>query len=267
MIAATMPFIAALPMYDWPERRCEVDAEWAAIRDRMRARGIAAPEHLARCNADLPALPGGIRDMRGEPIAPDPANLPPGELDLPTLWRHPALLFGQTCWGPMEVGLQPHVTIVAEPDYSDVEGGAGPFFSSAIVMRRADLATGADERAPDDGRAAIPLDYLRGGRFAYNGVESMSGYLAPKRDLERAGPGLSVFAGLLETGSHRGSVRAVAGGAADVAAIDARSWHLARRYEPAAQQLVAAGWTMRRKGLPFIAAAKLAHHLLRSRAI
>ena len=50
-------FIAALPMYDWPERRAEVDAEWTVLRDRLRAQGIAAPEELTRRNADMPAVP------------------------------------------------------------------------------------------------------------------------------------------------------------------------------------------------------------------
>jgi ABC-type phosphate/phosphonate transport system substrate-binding protein len=252
-------FIAALPMYDWPERRGDVDAEWVAIRERMRTRGIAAPEHLTRCNAEMPAVPGGIRDEHGTLIAPDPATLPADELDLVTLWRHPALLFGQTCWGPMELGLQPHVVVIGQPDYSDIDGGAGPLYSSAIVMRRKDAPADTQQRPPEDGLAMIPLEFLRGGRLAYNSLDSMSGYLALKRDLEHARAGLSLFSDLVETGSHRASVRAVADGSADVAAIDARSWHLARQYEASAQELVVVGWTSHREGPPFIAARRLAH--------
>ena len=128
-------FIAALPMYDWPDRRAEVDAEWAAIRDRLRAEGVEAPERLVRRNADMPAAPGGIRDDEGRVIAADPATLPPDGLDLATLWRHPRLLFAQACWGPLETtGLADHVEVVAQPDYSGVEGGEGEFYSSALVM-------------------------------------------------------------------------------------------------------------------------------------
>lgn len=253
------PFIAALPMYDWPERRGEVDAEWAAIRDRMRARGIDAPEHLTRRNADMPAVPGGIRDPLGIAIAPDPTTLPADHLHLPTLWRHPALLFGQTCWGPMELGLRPHVAVLGQPDYSDVEGGEGPLYSSAIVMRRSDAPAGAECGAPKDGGAMLPLASLRGARFAFNGPDSMSGYLGLKRDLENGGHGLALFSSIVETGSHRASIRAVADAVADIAAIDARSWHLARQYEPSARHLAVVGWTSRRKGLPFIAAPHLAH--------
>jgi ABC-type phosphate/phosphonate transport system substrate-binding protein len=262
-----MPFIAALPMYDWPERRGEVDAEWAAIRDRLRARGVDAPGHLTRRNADMPAVPGGIRDALGAVIAPDPATLPADGLHLPTLWRHPALLFGQTCWGPIECGLEPHDAVIGLPDYSGIEGGEGPLYSSAIVMRRRDAPADAACRAPKDGRAVIPLASWRDARFAVNAPDSMSGYIGLKRDLERNGDGLSLFAGMIETGSHRASIRAVADGAADVAAIDARSWHLARQYEPSAQNLGVVGWTSRREGLPFIAAPRLAHFLSPSLSI
>jgi ABC-type phosphate/phosphonate transport system substrate-binding protein len=93
--------IAALPMYDWPEARAETDAEWRSLRARLSAAGIDAPEEIVRRNAELPAVPGGIHDDDGRMIAPDPATLPSDELDFPTLWKHPALLFAQTCWGPM----------------------------------------------------------------------------------------------------------------------------------------------------------------------
>lgn len=41
----------------------------------------------------------------------------------------------------------------------------------------------------------------------------------------------------LETGSHRHSIQAVAEGRADYAAIDARSWALARAFEPACRHV------------------------------
>lgn len=242
-------FIAALPMYDWPERRAEVDAEWAYIRDRLRERGVDAPDRLVRRNADMPAVPGGIRDAAGRTIAPDPATLPPDELDLATLWRHPALLFAQTCWGPMETtGLASHVAVIGQPDYSGVEGGAGELYSSAIVMRGQ-----GDVAAPSDGRGSLPVDLLRGCRLAFNSPESMSGILGLARDLEAAGEGLAMFSSRLETGGHRASALAVARGEADVAALDCRSWSLFRRFEPEAAKLIhVAGWTARRKGLPYV---------------
>jgi ABC-type phosphate/phosphonate transport system substrate-binding protein len=258
-------FVAALPMYDWPEVRAEVDAEWAAIRDRLRAAGIEAPNGLTRRNGDLPAVPGGIRDTAGTVVAPDPATLPPDELDLATLWRHPRLLLAQTCWGPLEMtGLAACVTVVGQPDYSDVEGGDGSFYSSAIVMRRSARssegpATPSASRIdlPHEGEGRLPLNLLRGGRLAFNGRDSISGYLALQRDLEEVGESLAIFAGTVEAGSHRGSALAVVEGRADVAALDCRSWSLFSRFHPEAEKLSPVGWTSPRKGLPYVCAVAL----------
>jgi ABC-type phosphate/phosphonate transport system substrate-binding protein len=206
--------VAVLPMYDWPELQAGNDAAWAAIRDRLRASGIDAPEALARERSDLQ-----------------------------TLWRDPALLLSQTCWGPMELGLAGHVRVVAQPDYSAYEGGAGELYSSAIVMR-ADTQRGG----------GLPVNLLRNTRLAFNSTDSRSGYLGLKADLEAAGEGFSIFSELVETGGHRASISAVAHGRADVAAIDCKTWHLARQHEPAARELRVVGWTSKRPGLPFITA-------------
>ena len=257
-------FIAALPMYDWPEVRADTDALWSRIRDTLRAQGIDAPERLARRNADLPPVPGGIRDALGNPVAPDPATLPQDELDMHALWRHPKLVFAQTCWGPMELGLSEYVRVVGQPDYSAYEGGAGELYSSAILMRK---SAGEGVPAPADGGMLIPLERLRGMRFAYNSADSMSGLIAFTRDLATRGESLDIFSTTVETGSHRASAVAVAKGEADVCAVDCRSWHLIRRFEPIAAEVVAAGWTARRKGLPYIAARSAPPYRLDALAI
>jgi ABC-type phosphate/phosphonate transport system substrate-binding protein len=233
------PYVAALPMYDWPEVRAEVDAQWLAIRDELRKKDVEAPERLARRNADLPPVPGGIRDGLGKVIAPDPANLPPDEFDLAVLWQHPNLLLSQACWGPLELWLR-GVRMVGQEDYSGIEGGEGEMYSSAIVMRR--------------GFRPLPAVGLSGLRLAYNAPDSKSGYLALKRDLEAKGSGLQIFSEQIETGSHRNSLRAVCRGMADVAAIDCKTWALAQEFEAAARELALVGWTQRRKGLPFVTA-------------
>lgn len=244
-------FIAALPMYDWPEARAETDAEWARLLDAFRAAGIDAPEHLVRRNADMPPVPGGIRDDEGNVIAPDPAKLPPHEFDLPTLWRHPDLLFAQTCWGPMELGLSRHVQIVGQPDYSAFEGGQGELYSSVLLMRM-DEPSGASV----EGTTHISLDLIRNKRLAYNSDDSMSGFIALTRDLEASGESLDLFSELVETGGHRLSMIAVAEGRADACAVDCRSWALAKRFEPAAAGLRVVGRTRLRKGLPYIASLR-----------
>jgi ABC-type phosphate/phosphonate transport system substrate-binding protein len=242
-------FFAALPMYDWPEVSGETDAQWARLRDGLRREGIDAPEKLARRNVDLPSVSGGIRDASGAPLAPDPATLPPDEFDQHVAWLHPDLLLAQTCWGPMGLGLERHVQVVGQPDYSAFEGGQGALYSSALVMRGH-----APVGAPSDGRALLPVELLRGKRLAYNSADSMSGILGLTRDLEVKGETLDVFAERVESGGHRASVIAVEEGRADVAAIDCRSWDLAQRFEPAARHVQVVGWTARRKGLPFITA-------------
>lgn len=216
------PYIAALPMYDWPERRGEVDAEWAAIRDRLRMAGVDAPDGLTRAD-----------DLHGQ-------------------WRSPDLLLGQTCWGPMGCGVADHVQVLAQPSYNGIEGGQGDFYSGAVVMRRGEPGV---ENLAVTGGAQLPLDLMRGRRFVYNSPDSMSGLLGLKRDLEAVGESLNLFSAHLESGSHRNSVKLIAEGEADVGVIDCRSWTLAKRYEPeAAATLKVAGWTSLRKGLPFITA-------------
>lgn len=243
--------VAALPMYDWPEMRDEVDAQWAGLRAAFRKKGIDAPQAIVRRNGDLPSVPGGIHNAEGKLIAPDPASLPPNELDYHKLWLHPALLFAQTCWGPMELGLNNHVQVVGQPSYDAYEGGQGELYSSALVMR---IGEGPQLRSPADGKAVLPLDLMRGKRFTFNSLDSMSGSIGLTRDLQVVGESLDIFSSRSESGGHRGSIVTVAEGKADIAAIDCESWALAQRFEPAAGKVAVVGWTARRKGLPYITA-------------
>ncbi|KAJ2990377.1 hypothetical protein NUW58_g2984 [Xylaria curta] len=241
-------FIVALPMYDWPERRAEVDEQWARLRDGLRVAGVDAPDSLVRRNADMPAIPGSIRDSEGNAVAPDPATLPPDELDLHTLWRHPMLLLSQTCFGPMELGLARHVEVIGQHDYSGVEGGNAEFYSSAIVARP------SIDNSPvlANGKPQLPLEDLRGKRLAYNSTDSISGIIGLERDLGSLNENLSIFSSRLETGGHRNSIIAVSKGRADIAAIDCFTWQLAKRFEAGAGVLSVVGWTAHRRGLPFI---------------
>lgn len=102
---------AALPMYDWPEIRAETDALWAAVRERLRAAGYAAPQALER---------------GGDPWA---------------LWRDPALILSQTCGLPYSARLAGAVSLVGAPDY-DLPCPPG-CYRSEIVARADDPATDA----------------------------------------------------------------------------------------------------------------------------
>lgn len=158
-------------------------------------------------------------------------------------WRDPSLVLSQTCWGPLRLGLLAHLRVLAQPDYGDVAGGRGPFYRSALVAR-----AGSAAPVPEGPGAVLPP---LGGRFAFNGRDSLSGWMALAQD---AGDPAGWAEALVETGGHRASVRALAEGRADLAAIDCRSWALACAHEPCAAALVVVGWTAERPGLPFVTA-------------
>ena len=156
------------------------------------------------------------------------------------VWLDPQLVLSQSCGWPFATSLIGRVGLVGTPVYG-VEGCEGPLYSSAVVTRR--------------GRGAQDLPGLAGLRAAINSRDSLSGYVALRAALAEAGVDLSSI-DWRETGSHRESVRAVAEGAADFAAIDAVCWALARRFEAAAAaRLAPIAWTPLRLGLPLITAA------------
>ncbi len=208
---------ASLPMYDWPEARAETLATWAQVRDGVRARGVAMPDALGR----------------------------PDWTAIDAYWRDPGLVFSQCCWGPLSRGLLAHLRPLAQPDYTPFAGGRGPLYRSALVAR-----AGAAVPVPATGGPALRDGLLAGQVLAINERDSLSGCLGLWDDLG-ADP-CTLAAGCIETGSHRASIIALAEGRADIAAIDCRSWHLARRHEACAAGLVVVGWTAERPGLPYV---------------
>ena len=220
--------LASLPMYDWPETRGDTLALYARLRQGFET---ALPAELSR-----------------------PATAQ-------ALWAHwcdPGLVLSQCCWGPLSLGLSRHLRVLAQPDYSDVAGGQGSLYRSAVIAR-----CGKPVEAPATPGAHLPEGLLEGRRLAVNGRDSMSGWLALMADLGADPAGQA--AGAVETGGHRASVRAVVEGRADLAAIDCRSWALARAHEPGAADLLVIGWTAARPGLPYVTArgtdAGLTHEL------
>ena len=95
---------ASLPMYDRPEIRPATDRFWAAIRDRLRAEGIEAPDALDRAG------------------------------DFHALWLSPDLVLSQTCGLPYRSRLHGKVTLVGTPDYG-LEGLPPGHYCSVIVAR------------------------------------------------------------------------------------------------------------------------------------
>ncbi len=200
----TMRSIAGLPMYDWPEVERHVDTLWSAIRDRVRERGIDAPDALSR----------------------------PEHLE--KLWRNPEMIVGQVCaLNPVRDGLgevEPLGTIAYEPPAGLPDPEPGVYYS-VLVCR------GGDEPADGD------LTAFGGARIASNGTDSQSGYWSLGHHVRRLLDDGPLFGTALFTGSHRASIQALASGDADLAAIDVHSWRLALEHEPAAADLAVIGTT------------------------
>ncbi|ABE34990.1 ABC transporter, phosphonate, periplasmic substrate-binding family protein [Paraburkholderia xenovorans LB400] len=159
--------------------------------------------------------------------------------ELHGFWRRPNLLISQTCGYPFMHGLHEQVQLIATPRF-DAPGCEGAHYSSVLVTR-------AD--APFDTLAAC-----RGARAAYNQEDSNSGMnvfrhaVAP---LARAG---LFFRAALRTGSHLGSLRAVAENRADIAAIDCVTFAFVCDEMPElARQVRRIGTTAPSPGLPLIA--------------
>ena len=96
--------IAAFPMYDWPQVEHSTDALWSAIRDRLRAQGIAAPDRLTRGE--------GIWDI----------------------WERTDLLLAQTCGMPYRTKLHGRVRLVGTPDYG-LPGALPGYYYSELIVR------------------------------------------------------------------------------------------------------------------------------------
>ena len=93
------------------------------------------------------------------------------------------------------------------PDYGLPGCGHGEY-NSVFVVRR------------DTGRQ--DLKAFQGARFALNSFNSQSGWAGPIIYAQEMGV---TFGSFTKTGAHLASAQAVAGGDADLACLDALSWH------------------------------------------
>lgn len=156
--------------------------------------------------------------------------------DLMDHWRQPDLVLSQTCGFPFRAALQGKVTLIGTPDYG-LEDCPPGYYRSVFVARA------------DDPRRALP-DY-RQARFAYNDALSQSGWAAPQNHAAHLG---YQFRPEIRTGGHALSARAVLDGRADLAAIDAMTWHLLLRNDPGLAALKVVDRTDPTPCLPYIAA-------------
>ena len=164
-----------------------------------------------------------------------------GSLD--AQWLNPRLIFGQTCGYPLMTRLREAVALIAAPTYG-FPGCAEASHRSFIIRR-----------ASDSRRA---LAEFRGAVAGLNAHDSNTGMNLFRAALAPFAGGAPFFRAITVTGSHEGSLAAVAGGRADLAAIDCVSYALLERGRPALVERVAVvAESPRSPSLPFIAAAGL----------
>ncbi|MDR6375969.1 PhnD/SsuA/transferrin family substrate-binding protein [Paraburkholderia strydomiana] len=159
--------------------------------------------------------------------------------ELHGFWRRPNLLMSQTCGYPLMHGLHEQVQLIATPRF-DAPGCEGAHYASVLVTR---------SDAPFDTLAS-----LRGARAAYNQDDSNSGMNALRHAVAPHSHEGAFFRAAVRTGSHVGSLRAVAENRADVAAIDCVTFAFVCDEMPdLARRVRRIGMTAASPGLPLIA--------------
>lgn len=200
-----------------------VQAFWAALRDLLRADPRVAA-------ADVPHTLDHSTDCHAQWLAPD-------------------LLLSQACGYPLVTQLVGRVQLVGSLAY-DAPGVQGIACRSQLICRA------------DDARQTL-ADFA-GSTLAFNDTISQSGYNALRALLAQiaAAPN-PFFADRVQTGSHYRSMQAVREGQADMAAVDAVSWALWQRSEPAqAKALRVFAQTEAYPGLPLVTSLHTAPDLL-----
>jgi ABC-type phosphate/phosphonate transport system substrate-binding protein len=155
-------------------------------------------------------------------------------------WRDPRLLFGQACQYPLASAWHESVQLIAIPAYA-APGCEGSRYRSAIIVRAED--------------PALKLEDLRGRRCAINERDSNSGSNLLRAAIAPLVEHGRFFASVDLTGGHLASIRAVAEGSADVAAIDCVSYAHIERFSPElTARLRILDWTPSSPGLPYVTA-------------
>jgi ABC-type phosphate/phosphonate transport system substrate-binding protein len=154
-------------------------------------------------------------------------------------WTDADLLLGQTCGYPLVTSLRGKVVLLATPRYR-AAGCDGAFYRSAVIVRAGDPAHSlADLR----GRVCAMND-----RASNSGMNLLRAAIAPLAE-----GSARFFGGVVMTGDHAGSIRAVAEGRADVASIDCVIWaHFGHLRPSEISGLRVLTWTEASPGLPLV---------------
>jgi len=151
-------------------------------------------------------------------------------------WGRDDLVLSQICNLPYRVKYRDRLTVIGAANYG-VEGVPEGYYRSVWVVRQDDPAQKVEDCA--------------GYRFAFNDALSQSGWGSPEADAKARGLSLTPH---LETGAHAISMAAVSDGGADLAAIDAVTFELARRWDPVVRNLRVIGHTFPTPRMTFVTA-------------
>jgi len=132
-------------------------------------------------------------------------------------WHHAHLLMSQTCGYPLRHEFFDVLKVIAVPRYK-TEGCTGSDYSSMVVARK-------DDRH-------LSLHDFGGRSAAYNAEDSQSGYSSFRAVIAPLAQSRPFFSRVVKTGTHLNSMAAVAEKTADICAIDAVVWGLAKRIFP-----------------------------------
>ncbi|MBC8484030.1 MAG: PhnD/SsuA/transferrin family substrate-binding protein [Actinobacteria bacterium] len=190
------------------------------------------PEVHGAVDALWAAIYWGLRDAGID--APEGVWRPDRPEDL---WTHPDLLIGEMCGYQIVNELRGRVEVLGVLDRG-VDGCEPGDYRSVLVCR--------------DDDSAVGLEDFRDRTVAVNGHRSQSGYGALVHEVAPLAVDGRFFDSEVTTGSHRGSMRAVADGRADVAAIDEVSWRLGLDHEPVVDRLRIVAWTEPTPGVPLV---------------
>jgi ABC-type phosphate/phosphonate transport system substrate-binding protein len=158
--------------------------------------------------------------------------------DLLQHWQRSDLLLSQSCGYPVSTLLRGKVQVVGAFHF-DVPGCRLSAYSSVLLVRK------------DDKRASLPA--FHDAVAACNERHSQSGYHALRSAVAPLARDGRFFSKVLFSGAHRRSAQMVAGGEADIAALDCVSVFLLRQQEPAVfERLAVIGFTESMPGLPLI---------------
>lgn len=181
---------------------------------------------------------------------PAPSVLQKADNQMP-IWTSPDLVIGQTCGWPYANQLRGHVMPFATFDFGLENCPPGTYQSVFIGKSK------ADERFLENAESLSACP-----RIAINGNDSQSGFHVFGEITNLPASASIPQEQRVLTGAHRNSVRAVAEGVADIAAIDAVAFELAKAYEQdAISSVEVIGYSAPKPGLPLITSLDLSQHI------